>query len=83
METSEALKSVLKQASEEELEGLLRQVRELKEGDLKGLEEQVLKTVCTFNLLSLLKKRKKFDRIAFARENLSMKNEHSIDQAHL
>jgi hypothetical protein len=44
METNEQIRRVLKQALEEELAGFLEQVSQMTEGDLKHLEEQVVKS---------------------------------------
>lgn len=44
METSDQMKSVLKEAVKYELDGFLEKVRDLAEGDLEQLEEQVVQT---------------------------------------
>ena len=44
METNEQIRRVLKQALEEELESFLEQVSQMTEGELKHLEEQVVKS---------------------------------------
>ena len=44
METNEQIRQVLKNALEEELESFLEQVGQMTEGELKHLEEQVIKS---------------------------------------
>ena len=44
METNEQIRQVLKNALEEELESFLEQVGQMTEGELKHLEEQVVKS---------------------------------------
>jgi hypothetical protein len=47
METNERLKMTLVQETEAELVKLLKQVQALKDGDLKGLEQQVMQATFT------------------------------------
>ena len=46
METSEGVKSALRQEAEAGVRKMLESLQTLKEGDLKGLEQQVMETIC-------------------------------------
>ena len=45
METSQRVETVLLQEAEAEVRKLLQSLQSLKEGDLKGLEQQIMTTV--------------------------------------
>ena len=45
METSDGVKTALRQEAEANVLKLLRSLQEVKKGDLKGLEQQVMETV--------------------------------------
>ena len=46
METSEGVKTALRQEAEAGVRKMLESLQTLKEGDLKGLEQQVMETIC-------------------------------------